>query len=133
MPRRASARITLVLIGSAAAVGCAPSTPPLPTEAVRDHYASAAECAVDWGAPEYCERVEGSPTGGTGGGVYFFRGPSYFPGTRDQLQQNIRNFAGKPAQPPTNTAIGRSTMPVPAGTTARGGFGSSSRSFSVGS
>lgn len=125
MPRRASAQITLVLIGSAATVGCAPEAPP---QAIRDHYASAADCAVDWGAPEHCERVQDS----SGGGVFFYRGPTYFPGTRPQLQESIRGFAGKPGQPPSNLAIGRSAAPS-VGTTARGGFGSSSRSFSVGS
>jgi uncharacterized protein YgiB involved in biofilm formation len=120
-PRRASARITLVLIGSAAAAGCAPSDPPQ----MRDHYASAEECAVDWGAPEYCERSEDTSRGG---GYYFWRGPTYIRGTRDQLQQNIRGFAGKPGMAPTDRSIARSSAPA---ATSRGGFGSSSRGFSV--
>lgn len=120
---RASARITLVLIGSVAAAGCAPDPP----ASLRDHYASAEECAVDWGAPEHCERTEDSTRGG---GVFFWRGPTYLPGTRGQLQQNLRGFAGKPGLAPTDRSIARSTAPAP---TARGGFGSSARGFSVSS
>ena len=87
--RRASARITLVLIGSVAVVGCAPK----PTAIVSDHYASREECAADWGAPDYCERVAVTGAGGSGGHVYF-RGPTYYPGSRDRLQQQIDRAAG---------------------------------------
>jgi hypothetical protein len=118
---RASARISLVLIGSVAAAGCAPDQP----ASLRDHYASAEECAVDWGAPDYCERTEDTARGG---GVFFWRGPTYLAGTRGQLQQNLRGVSGQPGLAPTDRSIARSTAPSP---TARGGFGSSARGFSV--
>ncbi len=122
--RRASARITLVLIGSAAVVGCAPQ----PTAIVSDHYASREECAADWGAPDYCERVAVTGAGGSGGQVYF-RGPTYYPGSRDRLQQQIRDGLGQRGLAPSDRAVARSTLPA---ATSRGGFGTSARSYSSG-
>lgn len=122
--RRSSARIALVLIGSAAVAGCSPN----PAEIVSDHYASREACAADWGAPEYCERVSVTGSGGSGGHVYF-RGPTYYPGSRDRLQQQIRDGVGQRGLAPSDRAVARSTLPA---ATSRGGFGTSARSFSSG-
>ena len=123
--RRSSARITLVLIGSAAMARDLDSRI---TELVSDHYASREECAADWGAPEYCERVNVTGASSSGGHVYF-RGPTYYPGSRDRLQQQIREGMGQRGLAPSDRAVARSTLPA---ATSRGGFGTSARSFSSG-
>ena len=122
--RRASARITLVLIGSAAVVGCART----PADTVVDHYASREECAADWGAPAYCDRVSVAGAGGSGGQDYY-RGPTYYAGTRDRLQQQIREGVGQRGLVPSDRAVARATTPA---ATSRGGFGTSARSYSSG-
>jgi uncharacterized protein YgiB involved in biofilm formation len=122
--RRSSARITLVLIGSAAMAGCSPS----PTDIVSDHYASREECAADWGAPAYCDRVSVAGAGGSGGQVYY-RGPTYYAGSRDRLQQQIREAVGQRGLAPSDRAVARATTPA---ATSRGGFGASARGFSSG-
>lgn len=122
--RRSSARITLVLIGSAAVVGCSPK----PTAIVSDHYASREECAADWGAPDHCERVNVTGASGSGGHVYF-RGPTYYPGSRDRLQEQIREGVGQRGLAPSDRAVARSTLPA---ATSRSGFGASARGFSSG-
>jgi len=49
--RRSSACITLVLIGTAALVGCSDDS----TLSRRKQYATKAECLADWGDPTECE------------------------------------------------------------------------------
>ena len=120
--RRSSAQITLVLIGTAAFVGCSQES----TSMQRDQYASLEDCAADWGRPESCERVQ---TSGIPGGLLFW-GPAYALSARNNALNDARrgaspNFADRARQ---GRAIGSSPAP-----TSRGGFGSSSRSFSSGS
>src|SRR5258706_12489558 len=126
---RRSRTITLVLIGSATLSACAPEVAP---NYQRDHYTSIEECAADWGRPQDCEPSPGSPYGGGSG--YFFRGPMYMPGFRDDAQFAAREQArqegvaiadGRPSKRAVGTSGSRS------GSTQRGGFGSSSR-FSSG-
>ena len=119
--RRSSAQITLVLIGTVTLVGCSQQTTPT----ARDHYASLEECAADWGRPESCERVQSS---GYPGGFLFW-GPAYALSARNNALNEARrsanpNFVDSARQ---GRAIGSSTVP-----TSRGGFGSSSRSYTSG-
>src|SRR5262245_4075046 len=133
MARRASTRITLVLIGAAALQGC--GTEPDTTPRAQDTYLSLDDCAADWGRPEYCERQDVSTSAGRS---TFFHGPVYFPPYRDSAQAEARDAArragGAPlvSDAPSNRSIGRTTLSAPSGgsPTARGGFGSSARTFS---
>ena len=121
--RRASRNITLVLIGTAAMAGCGPSQ-----KMARDHYATLEDCAADWGRPEACDRVQSS---GYPGGGYIFRGPPYVFDSRDAARRDVLTDAAR---------AGRASLVDPSrqgrsiGTTiestARGGFGSSARSYS---
>ena len=71
MRRRASASITLVLIGSAALHGCGDDPQPV----ARDLYRTRADCHLDWGDdPKKCEPVSSGPHAG------YFYGPSYTTG-----------------------------------------------------
>ena len=126
---RRSRTITLVLIGSATLSACAPEVAP---NYQRDHYTSIEECAADWGRPQDCEPSPGSPYGGGSG--YFFRGPMYMPGFRDDAQFAAREQARQEGVAIadgrlSNRAVG--TSGSRSGSTQRGGFGSSSR-FSSG-
>ena len=94
----------------------------------RDHYASAEDCAADWGRPESCDRVQSS---GYPGSAFIFRGPAYAAGNReaarreafDEAQRQGRAGQADPAR--QGRAIGSALEP-----TARGGFGARARSFS---
>jgi len=122
--RRASSRITLVLIGAAAVAGCGQDAPKM----ARDHYASLDDCAADWGRPDYCDRMQSS---GYSGGGYIFRGPAYAIDHRGVARQEAldeaRRLGGSGLVDPARQgrSIGSAIEP-----TARGGFGSRSRSFS---
>lgn len=132
MARRASAHVTLVLIGAAALTACGgdPETP-----RARDTYLTLDDCAADWGRPDYCERQQ--VTTGAGSST-FFHGPMYYTPYRDIAQAEARDEARRtglapPREGPSNRSIGHTTVaPSSAGTTARGGFGSSARGFSSG-
>ena len=124
--RRSSTQVTLVLISAAALAACSEQA----TQNVRDQYASAEDCAADWGRPESCEPVR---TSGVPGGLLFW-GPLYAAGLRDRARTEALGearrsgaFVADPSR--QGRAIGKSVAPAP---TARGGFGSSSRSMSVG-
>jgi len=133
MARRASTRVTLVLIGAATLQACGPQ--PDTSERAQDTYVSLDDCAADWGRPEHCERQELTTGAGTS---TFFRGPLYYPGLRDAAQSEARNTARQSgvqiaSDTPSNRSIARTTLSAAAGgTTARGGFGSSARMFSGG-
>lgn len=120
--RRSSTHITLVLIGTATLVGCGQQAP-----AARDQYASLEDCAADWGRPERCERVQSS---GRPGGFMFW-GPAYAFNARNNALNDARRNATPGFADPSRQgrAIGSSTVTTP---TSRGGFGSSSRSYSSG-
>ena len=132
MARRASAHVTLVLIGAAALHGCGGDPEPPRT---RDTYLTLDDCAADWGRPDYCERQQ--MTTGAGSST-FFHGPVYYTPFRDTAQQEARDEARRSgmslsSESPSNRAIGRTSVaPSASGTTARGGFGSSARGFSGG-
>jgi len=121
MKRRCSTQITLVLIGTAALGGCSQQQVPQ----ARDQYASVEDCAADWGRPESCERVQ---TSGFPGGFLFW-GPAYAMGARANSLNDARRTVNPNLVNPSRQgrAIGSSPLP-----TTRGGFGSSSRSFSAG-
>lgn len=126
MGRRASKQITLVLIGTAALASCSQQ----PVTNTRDQYASLEDCAADWGRPEHCEPVRSS---GVPGGFLFW-GLPYAAGLRETARSNARSDArraGSAFIDPSRQgrAIGKATVPGP---TTRGGFGSSSRSYSAG-
>jgi len=132
MARRASRRVTLVLIGTAALHACGEADM---TPRARDTYLSQDECAADWGRPERCERQE--MTTGAGHSV-FFRGPVYYEPYRDQAQAEAREAARRAGASvadtaPTNRSVGRTAIVSPGGTTKRGGFGSFARRLSIGS
>ncbi|MGZ9058990.1 MAG: hypothetical protein ACXW14_07090, partial [Burkholderiaceae bacterium] len=76
--RRSSTQVTLVLISAAALAACTEQA----TQNVRDQYASAEDCAADWGRPESCEPVR---TSGVPGGLLFW-GPLYAAGLRDRAR-----------------------------------------------
>ena len=147
MRRRASRNISLVLIGTAALAGCARNEPPaVPT--ARDNYLNLSECTADWGRPEYCERQELTTNAGN---TVFVRGPAYCPDDRIGAQRQARDearragVAGVSNELGTNRSIGRTTTlgssalgrgPASGATSgaatnpvARGGFGSTGRSF----
>ena len=119
--RRSSASITLVLIGTVTLVGCSEQSTP----STRDQYASMEDCAADWGRPESCERVQSS---GYPGGFLFW-GPLYAANARNNALNDARRSANPNFVDPARQgrAIGSSTAP-----TSRGGFGSSSRSYTSG-
>ncbi|HUL68318.1 MAG TPA: hypothetical protein VLW55_27225 [Burkholderiaceae bacterium] len=132
MARRASARVTLVLIGAAALQGCGPDIDT--TQRAQDTYLSMDDCAADWGRPEYCERQQVTTAAGTS---TYFRGPFYHPSYRDSAQIEARDAARQAgvqvaSSTPTNRSIGRTVGSSAGGTTSRGGFGSSARTFSGG-
>lgn len=124
MRRRASTHIQLVLIGTAALAGCSQETP----KTARDHYASLEDCAADWGRPDHCDRVQSSgyPAGG-----YIFRGPAYGIDNRAAARQQAFDEARRSGRPGLvdparqGRSIGTALEP-----TARGGFGTRSRSYS---
>jgi uncharacterized protein YgiB involved in biofilm formation len=124
--RRSSGQITLVLISTAAFVSCSQQ----PATNTRDQYASLEDCAADWGRPEHCEPVRSSSVPGG----FLFWGLPYAAGLRDSARASALNearHAGSAFVDPARQgrAIGQATVPGP---TARGGFGSSSRSYSAG-
>ncbi len=120
--RRSSAQITLVLVGTAALVGCSEQSTPM----ARDHYASLEDCAADWGRPERCDRVQSSGYPG-----FLFWGPLYAANARSNALNEARRSASAGYADPARQgrAIGSSTAPS---LTSRGGFGTSSRSYSTG-
>jgi len=119
--RRSSTQITLVLIGTVTLGGCSQQSTP----SARDQYASLEDCAADWGRPESCERVQSS---GYPGGFLFW-GPLYAASARSNALNDARRNANPSFVDPArqNRAIGSSKAP-----TSRGGFGSSSRSYTSG-
>lgn len=123
--RRASNHVTLVLIGAAALAACNQQ----PATNTRDQYASLDDCAADWGRPESCEPVRSS---GVPGGFLFW-GPMYAAGLRDRARASSLNEAQRSGRAFDSTrqgrAISKATVPAP---TSRGGFGSSSSTYSAG-
>ena len=134
MTRRASTRVTLVLIGAAALQGCGSEPDTLPR--AQDTYLSLDECAADWGRPDYCERQDMTTAAGSS---TYFRGPVYFPSNRDAAQVEARDAARRTgmfvsSDAPSNRSVGRATLSTSSasGGTTRGGFGSSAHLFSGG-
>jgi len=105
--RRASARVTLVLIGAASVAGCSDPPPP-PMQ--RDVYQHRSQCVQDWGDEKKCEVI----TSGTHRGYYY--GPGY-------------SATGSE----TSSAPRRGSRAVATDTVSRGGFGSSASAHSSGS
>ena len=108
----------------------------------RDQYASLEDCQADWGGDAGICDQSGNPAGqtssttssshtstgssfasGTGGRSYWY-GPMYSPGDRDGAIRQAWSGKGVSSNfTPGNRSIGRTLV-------TRGGFGSSSRSFS---
>jgi hypothetical protein len=65
-PRKSSACITLVLLGTAALAGCSDA----PAPGRRTQYATQEECLADWGDPAQCERQEARGVDGAGAHYY---------------------------------------------------------------
>jgi len=105
--RKRSAAITLVLAGSLS--GCGEPTPQ------RDVYTSLADCQRDWQTADQCQPATGSQHSRS-----WYYGPGYYGGSY-----------GSGAPKPSPNAI--EAFHTPRGSTARGGFGSTSHSFSSGS
>ena len=72
-PRKSSACVTLVLIGTAALAGCSDSS----TTSRRAHYATKEECLADWGDPADCEQQETRNSDGTRSHYYGHYGGGY--------------------------------------------------------
>jgi uncharacterized protein YgiB involved in biofilm formation len=111
--RKRSAAITLVLAGSL--YGCGD------TETQRDVYTTLADCQRDWNAPAQCQPVN---DGRYSSGYYY--GPHYF-------GSNYPSGRPKPsasAIDATRTGHQSTTLAARSSPVSRGGFGSSSRSFS---
>lgn len=111
-PRRSTASITLVLIGSAALYGCGEEV------GQRDVYRSQTECMQDWGKdPAHCERQR------SGNHAGYFYGPYYRdPGSRQSL------IGTTPSPGKSSTAIGSTRVAKSASGSSgvsRSGFGAS--------
>ncbi len=94
--KRASGKITLLLIGAALLNGCDR------TVETHDLYRTKADCVHDWGEGQKCEQNYNASTGTYG----YYRGPGY---------TGARNA-------PTDRSLSRATGSQ---SSARGGFGSS--------
>jgi uncharacterized protein YgiB involved in biofilm formation len=110
--RKSSTRVTLVLIGAAAALsGCGSSTDP-DTSLRRNLYASKEDCVADWGDAKECEQSAATSSGGRSGRVWF--GPSYSFGSG------------------TGAAASHSAHSIGSTSVSRGGFGASGHAHSSG-
>lgn len=108
--KRASAHLTLILIGSAALTGC--SDPP----DQRDLYATRADCVQDWGDENKCEPASQHGSGST----RYYYGPSHS-SPRYAAQPGGSLSAARPGSHAMATAH-----------VSRGGFGSSGSHHSGG-
>jgi hypothetical protein len=106
-----SAAITLVLAGTVA--GCGETDPQ------RDVYTSLANCQRDWNGPAQCEPVRD----GRYASSYYY-GPSHYGSSWP---------SGRPKSSPSAFDSVRSPGSSASASVARGGFGSTGRSFSSGS
>jgi uncharacterized protein YgiB involved in biofilm formation len=115
--RRASTRITLVLIGAASLQACGDA----PQETVqRDLYDNRAKCVQDWGDEKKCEPIsEGRNRGYYYGPAYNWGRSGYAPGTSGADSSGA-------AVPKGSNAVGSHRV-------ARSGFGSTSSAHSSGS
>lgn len=103
--KRASAHLTLVLIGSVTLAGCSD-----PTDQ-RDLYANRADCVRDWGDDD--KKCEPAPSHASGGHTGYYYGPRRTSPIGPQLSDGSRSAAR-----PGSHAIGTAHV-------SRGGFGSS--------
>jgi hypothetical protein len=116
--RRATASLTLVLIGSAAMQGCGGDEK---DTAARDVYRTRADCLRDWGDDAAkCERQTSGPHAG------MFYGPLMY-----GMGGNRSSFGSTMTPRPGSSAIG-STHVTGSGGATRGGFGASGASHSSG-
>ena len=114
--RRASTRVTLVLIGAASLQACGDA----PQETVqRDVYDNRAKCVQDWGDEKKCEPISEGRNRGYFYGPVYSGGRAYAPGTADA------DASGR-VVPKGSNAIGAHRV-------ARSGFGSTSSARSSGS
>lgn len=139
-----SRSITLVLLGTAALVGCSDDTPPNQQVQVRQQqYASKDDCLKDWANDS--RNCQTSSSGHVYGPRYFWNHSGGYPMVidNDGAQRPVQNsYLAKPGSTstsmgrslastpstaivPSSSSIGRAVAPV-----ARGGFGSTGSSFS---
>ena len=118
--RRATATLTLVLIGAAGLQACGDKE----DAATRDVYRTRADCLRDWGSDSTkCEQQAAGPHTG------MFYGP---------LMYGLGSMAGRSGLGSTmaprqgSNAVGSTHVPGSAGGASRGGFGTSARSHSSG-
>src|SRR5688500_16270489 len=117
-PRRSTATLTLVLIGTAALPGCGGGSN---DDATRDVYRTRADCQRDWGDdPKKCEQQ------GSGRHSGFFYGPMYGHGRSASSGTDSAALAPrKGSNAISSTTVSRSSGSTSSGSVARGGFGSS--------
>jgi hypothetical protein len=117
--RRATASLTLVLIGSAALQGCGGDEK---DTAARDVYRTRADCLRDWGDDAAkCERQTSGPHAG------MFYGPLMY-----GLGGNRSSFGSTMTPRPGSSAIGSTHVSGSSAGATRGGFGASGASHSSG-
>jgi uncharacterized protein YgiB involved in biofilm formation len=126
-PRRSSASVTLVLIGTAAVSlsslsSCGQQSP---DTVRRDVYTSRSDCVLDWGDdPAKCEPVRSGSTS-SGSSYTHYYGPTYSHGSYGS-NGTVLNPGSTSEARPGSRAMG--TVHV-----SRGGFGSSASSHGAGS
>jgi hypothetical protein len=109
--RKSSSQVTLVLVGVAALAGCG-------DDGKRDVYASREDCLADWGnKPEDCTRA----TEGAHRSHGYFYGPVYS-GSRAASSWGSSSGSHSAGATSQSRSIGS------AGSSSRGGFGSSGHS-----
>lgn len=140
-----SKSITLVLLGTAALVGCSDNVPPNQQVQVKQQqYANRADCEREWGTDS--RNCSTSSSGHVYGPRYFWNHSAGYPMVIDssgaQRPVPTAQFANpatsgvsravtattSTATVPSSSSIGRAVAPV-----ARGGFGSTGSSFSAAS
>lgn len=110
--KRASAHLTLVLIGSVTLAGCSD-----PTDQ-RDLYANRGDCVRDWGDDD--KKCEPAPSHASGGHTGYYYGPRHYTPNTAQLADG-QHSAARPGSHAIATAH-----------VSRGGFGSSGSHHSGG-
>ncbi len=117
--KRASAHLTLVLIGSVTLAGCSD-----PTDQ-RDLYANRADCVRDWGDDD--KKCEPAPSHASGGHTGYYYGPRRHPPRGPPVSDGPRRGARGGAHFPGAPGGGGGAASHAIGTAhvSRGGFGSS--------
>jgi len=117
--RRRSARITLVLLGTAAALAACGDN----DDDRRDLYASKQDCVQDWGDEKKCEQAPaGTTSSRPHSGAGYWWGPTY--------SSSQYRTGSSPSSSTGWTAARSGSRAVASSSFSRGGFGSSGSSHS---